>query len=1002
MKKILNILVITIGLLLAGAHASLWARTGDTCEDPIPLTPNYSQRIMQAGDYWYVANTFDLPMAITFRPATQTAEAPKLELDFSCTPGEYDDPILCDLFCRTKPAYIALPYEQRPPKSYDEQGKVYYSVEFGSFYRDMLLGQGIDYNVPVYIHATFYTGGMLEMEPDAFNNCMDNAKFMHLGDTVQVQARDTDRHVIVPYIQWQYDSIRYVWQGTQPCIFAVSNTCDFDPRTNASSIIDGGPNRPIQPGGQFKVSSALLMQYVYDQKNYPNDAGMYFAKFYSEAPGVMKIERIPAPAPSCGATQMRLGEQTTLERNDTNTVYAMPSSWIKSMQFTSPTSHILKMYVGKKCDFLLSEAIAVYQYDRIENGHQLDLFESDMTALWNQKLSNENYLYVRFECSDKTTVRPALWTPSDCMKKASRLEKGQTIDIAARSKDVYGIYYADWKGGDMNVSWKSTQAACTFYIADTCDVPNSSTAPVFYTGIAPKNNVPLVIPQATVDSWESHVDPDGYLYIRFYSSAKSKITLTTTAPEEEDNPCPTYDSISEVLAWDSCFWRGQMYYQNGRYTDYGTLDPETECYDSIFTLELKIRTTSYDTYTETACDSIVYHNKTYRESGTYLDTMGVTGGNRVIMTLNLTVNHSTAAMQVVRQYEPFTTATGRVINTTGIYLDTITNVAGCDSVITYDVTIYTTEYEQITETGCDSIVIDGKRYTVSGEYSDTLVAQDGNRTIKTLVLTINHSTRSELTRSACDSYTSSQGIAYTESGDYTEHTVNSAGCDSLITLHLTIGHTDFAEETREACVEYVSGSGKIYTVSGDYLDTVPNLEGCNTIVTLHLTVIPDCRTYDTVYFCAGLNTQHEEQIGDLVHRYLPYRYESPAVWDYMDGVILATEKERTLVDLVRAEQNLREHYSGDLTPVQTIRWTVHYEGEDGYQSLEAGNGPQWIRPGMIVLYVQFVCGEQYRSNFATDIVAPEAMTTAVKRMENGRVVIFRGGEKYTVLGIKID
>ena len=167
---------------------------------------------------------------------------------------------------------------------------------------------------------------------------------------------------------------------------------------------------------------------------------------------------------------------------------------------------------------------------------------------------------------------------------------------------------------------------------------------------------------------------------------------------------------------------------------------------------------------ETACDSIVYHNKTYRESGTYLDTMGVTGGNRVIMTLNLTVNHSTAAMQVVRQYEPFTTVTGRVINTTGIYLDTITNVAGCDSVITYDVTIYTTEYEQITETGCDSIVIDGKRYTVSGEYSDTLVAQDGNRTIKTLVLTINHSTRSELTRSACDSYTSSQGIAYTESG----------------------------------------------------------------------------------------------------------------------------------------------------------------------------------------------------------------------------------------------
>lgn len=302
----------------------------------------------------------------------------------------------------------------------------------------------------------------------------------------------------------------------------------------------------------------------------------------------------------------------------------------------------------------------------------------------------------------------------------------------------------------------------------------------------------------------------------------------------------------------------------------------------------------------------------------------------------------------------------------------------------------------------DSLTWRGQTYYESNDYLFPMTEEGGCNYTVTLRLTIHHTLTNILPEHACDSFMLGD-VKLTTDGDYVRDTVPTETGDREVNIiRLTIGHTDFAEETREACVEYVSESGKIYTVSGDYLDTVPNLEGCNTIVTLHLTVIPDCRTYDTVYFCAGLNTQHEEQIGDLVHRYLPYRYESPAVWDYMDGVILATEKERTLVDLVRAEQNLREHYSGDLTPVQTIRWTVHYEGEDGYQSLEAGNGPQWIRPGMIVLYVQFVCGEQYRSNFTTDIVAPEAMTTAVKRMENGRVVIFRGGEKYTVLGIKID
>ena len=166
-------------LLLAGAHASLFAKTGDSCDDPILLTPNYSQKIMQASSYWYVANTFDLPMAITFHPSLQNAEAPKLELDFGCTPGVYDDPVLCNLFCHTRPAYVSLPYTETPPASYDDDGKVMYRVAFGTQYRDMLLSAGIDYNISVYIHVTFYCGGTLEMEPDAFNNCMDGPKFMH-------------------------------------------------------------------------------------------------------------------------------------------------------------------------------------------------------------------------------------------------------------------------------------------------------------------------------------------------------------------------------------------------------------------------------------------------------------------------------------------------------------------------------------------------------------------------------------------------------------------------------------------------------------------------------------------------------------------------------------------------------------------------------------------------------------------------------------------------------
>lgn len=999
MKK-LQYIVLVITLVIAGAQTSLQARQGDSCGDPIQLYPEFSQTIMQAGSYWYVANTTDLPMTITFHPGIQSAQAPHVELDFGCTPGYYDDPILCNLFCVSKPAYISLPYSQDIPKAYDDDGNVIYRVEFGEFYRDMLYSQGISYNVPVYIHATFYCGGVLEMTPDAFGNCMDGAKFMQLGDTVQVEAADTKRHVVVPYIQWKMDSIRYVWHGSKDCILAVGSTCDINPLdAEDSHIIDGGPDHPIAPGGQLKVSSELIKKYL---AQYQNEAGMFYAKFYSEEPGYMKIERIPAPAPGCGAKLMRLGELTQIERNDIDAVYAIPSSWDESMQFTSPTSHILKMYVGKTCDFALEDAIAVYQYDRITNGHQLDMLGDELKALWEQKLKTENYLYIRFECSDETTVRPALWTPSDCEENTQRMTKGQREQIGAKSKVVYSLYYPDWKGGDLSLSWDNTQSNCTFYIADTCQVPNNANAPVFYSETIGKRAT-FTVPQATVDSWESKADPDGYIYIRFYSQAKSYITISSTAPEEEDNPCETYTKNSELVAFDSVLWRGQMYYESGVYKAYGTLDPETNCYDSIFTLDLNVRHTTHETITEAACDSFVYNSKTYRESGTYSDTILITAGNRKITTLELTINHSTEASRTVMQYDPFTTASGKVLTESGVYLDTITNAAGCDSVITYNLTIYTTGEVVIEESGCDSIVIEGERYTESGEYVDTLDIPGGGRVIRTLRLTIGHTSYATENPKACGSYTSPRGVQYTESGDYTEKLTNVSGCDSIISLHVTIGKTTYGELTFTRCVQYTSPWGKVYTESGDYTETGTNVAGCDSVVTLHLTIIPDCNTYDTAYFCRGFNSEHEELMADgMIRRYRPYVFESPAEWDFMEGVIVEREHDRTLVDLRRAEANLYAHYVGERTPISSIRWSVQYDGKGQYEPLAVTNEPQWIAAGHVAVQISFLCGELYNTEFPTDIDHVSQEAVSVKRIENGRVVIIRGGAKYDMFGTKIQ
>ena len=1096
-KKFVHILLL-IALVLACLSAPVYARDGESCANPIVLGPNYSERILSAGTVWYIANTFDLPMAIDFYPANPSSAAPILELDFGCTPGVYDDPILCSLFCKSNSAYISMPHTETPSKSYDDQGKVYYHVAFGEFYRDMLLRQGIDYNIPVYIKVTYSSGGSLQMEPDAFNNCMDGPKFMHLGDTVEVKAKDKDRHVIVPYVQWQYDSIRYVWSGTTPCTLAIGHKCGFDP-TDAEDgmIMDGGV---IQPGGQFKVSSALLMQYVSDQKNYPNDAGMYFAKFYSEAPGVMKIEKIPAPAPQASATLLQYGQETDIPRNDTTALYAIPDSWVKAMQFSTPTDHVFKMYVGATPDFYTKDAVATYQFDRTDNGHVLSLMASEMTSLWSHKVAGTHYLYLRFECSQNTVVLPTLWTPSDCMSKAKRIEPGVQFDVAAKSNVNYSLYYADWKGGDMSVAWTNTQTTCPFYIADTCNVPNSEISPVFFADKAPKKGS-VTVPMATVDSWASKVDPDGYLYIRFYSQGKGKITVTTSAPEEEDPQCDTYDSIQTVTAWDTYEWRGTTYVTGGTYHKDGTVDPVTNCADTLFILRLTIHTTGHGSYEETGCDSIVYNGKKYTESGVYTDTVYKADGNRTAMTLNFTIHHSSASEETqsscgayewnettytesgdyqtvltnaegcdstvtlhLTVYEPQTNTDttavvwdsivwyGKTYKASGDYPLERSNEGGCEWTHTLHLTVHTTSYETITETQCDSIVYNGIQYTVSGEYKDTLFTDEGNRTITTLRLTIGHTNEAEQTVVAYEPYLSPQGKTYTESGDYTDTVTNVSGCDSIITTHLTMHTTTYdtvrlsgcdaieyegktytgsgdytdtivlasgdrliktlrltvkystrSEETVFKNGSYTSPRGTTYTESGDYEEKIPNAAGCDSIIIIHLTLGE--ATYDTVYFCAGYNREHEEQVNELlIRRYLPYTYESPALLDYKEGVVMEMNADGVLVDLNRAEANLYAHYTGGLTPIETIAWSVRQAGESAYTPIVVESAPQWVALGLVAVQIRFLCGEIYTDALPIRYEGLEDAQTEqqpIKRIENGNVVIIRGGVRYTLMGQRV-
>jgi hypothetical protein len=160
-------------------------------------------------------------------------------------------------------------------------------------------------------------------------------------------------------------------------------------------------------------------------------------------------------------------------------------------------------------------------------------------------------------------------------------------------------------------------------------------------------------------------------------------------------------------------------------------------------------------------------------------------------------NATTNSISASDCYSYTSPSTHHVWNTSGIYIDTVANSMGCDSILTIDLTITSTS-------------------------SILLIDQ-------------------------CDDYISPSGnYTWTSSGIYQDIIPNSQGCDSVITVNLTIYSNSSSSIQVTSCNNYISPSGNYtWNTSGIYTDTIANSTGCDSIITVDLTKID----------CTGINSE---------------------------------------------------------------------------------------------------------------------------------------------------
>jgi len=280
--------------------------------------------------------------------------------------------------------------------------------------------------------------------------------------------------------------------------------------------------------------------------------------------------------------------------------------------------------------------------------------------------------------------------------------------------------------------------------------------------------------------------------------------------------------------------------------------------DSIVTLNLTINTPTSGSENVTACDTYTWsaNGTTYTSSGTFTTTLTNAAGCDSTATLNLTINNSNSGSESVTACDSYTwSANGTTYASSGTFTTTLTNVSGCDSVATLNLTINnsTSGSESITACGNYTWPANGTTYTTSGSYTATLTNSQGCDSIATLNLTISSFSTGTDVVTACNSYTWIDGITYTSSNSTATFTLVGGsvnGCDSIVTLNLTLGNSSTGSETITSCGPYFwPTSGVSYASTGNFTTTVTNASGCDSVITLFLTVNNPTSGSETVSSC---------------------------------------------------------------------------------------------------------------------------------------------------------
>ncbi len=281
--------------------------------------------------------------------------------------------------------------------------------------------------------------------------------------------------------------------------------------------------------------------------------------------------------------------------------------------------------------------------------------------------------------------------------------------------------------------------------------------------------------------------------------------------------------------------------------------------DSTVTLTLTVLPTSSGAEAATICngESIEFHGETLSEPGDYLFVLTGENGCDSTVTFSLTVLPIfETVVEAVICHDGIFVFYGQALTESGVYEQIFPAENGCDSIISLILTVLPEINTAIEATICtgDAYDFNGELLGQEGEYSMILPSEFGCDSTITLTLTVLpvQSTHIDAAICANDAY-EFDGVLLADAGTYSAVYPDIHGCDSTVTLHLEVLPLQEVDVEATICNgESYPFNGVSLTDAGVYAAVLTSSFGCDSTVNLTLTVLPTFASEFDASTCDGV------------------------------------------------------------------------------------------------------------------------------------------------------